>query len=257
MTGTAYFRRLDLLQDQFESHLSPLGHQATVADLEREAVARDLLPEGVDPYEAAYLSVGSSIEQLRASVFVNCWHCNQYESWAMWKNFGVNGVAIRSTVGRLRDSFIRQSPEKARVYAGIGEVEYIDHMVDEMDPYLPWLYKNHMFSWEQEIRMFTMKVSTDYSIAGFNEDHPSGLFVPVNLDVLIESVVVAPGSDQQFREQILTLLVEAGLPSKEVLSSAADTTPDYVEIHEKNQQALLESGKIIPTHSHRGGQRLP
>ncbi len=57
---------------------------------------------------------------------VNCWHRNKLESIAMWKLYthGNDGVAIQSTVRRLKDS-IEASPRRNFV---IGSVNYSAHV---------------------------------------------------------------------------------------------------------------------------------
>jgi hypothetical protein len=249
VTTTAYFRRLDLLEDQFESVLSPTAHDDRVEDLAAAAVARGVpLPDGVDPYEAAYLAVGSGHLLDRASVFVHCWQRNDHESWAMWKNFGRDGVAVRSTVGRLRDAFNADSPAGPVASVFIGDVEYIDHHTDRMACPFPWLYKNHMFDWEREVRAWIPKTPREWTILGFNADHPHGLPVPINLGVLIERVVVAPGATAQFRANVETLLAQHGLGSAPVEPSAADLIPDYVSIAAHNAQAVRDAGHEVRVH---------
>ncbi|MGH2614646.1 MAG: hypothetical protein ACRDJC_05365 [Thermomicrobiales bacterium] len=245
VTGSAYFCRLDRLEDQFESALSPRALDAAVEELAREGVARCLLPAGVDPYDAAYLATGSGDALDRASIFVNCWQKNPHESWAMWKQFARDGVAIRSTVGRLVDSF---NPEGTAPRVFPGEVEYIDHETDEMLCPFPWLYKNHMFGWEQEVRAWTVQKPREHSIVGFNEDHPEGLNIRVDLSVLVDGVVVLPGSNEETRQNVQILLAENGLPDKPVLASAADTIPEYRQYHNLNRQSLLEMGIDFPIH---------
>lgn len=248
VSGSAYFRRLDLLVDEFEGALSKVGHEAQVAELIRAATEHNLVPEGVDPYEVAYLSTGSMDALVRASIYTNYWTRNPHESWAMWKNFGQNGVAIGSTIGRLRDAFLADAPlgEPGRVF--IGEVEYIDHETDDMTWTLPFLYKHQMFSWEREIRVGVFHYPREHSVVSFNADHPKFLYLPVNLDVLIDQVVVAPGSGEEFRTCVQTLLGQNELAGKHVHLSAADRIPEYRRIHLMNRQTLLDTGKEIPIH---------
>jgi hypothetical protein len=256
LTSMAYFRRLDRLEDQFEAAYSPHGYEATADELTRMAAERNVeLPEGVDPTDTSLLTMGSIEAIERASVFVNCWHRNDHESWAMWKLFARDadtndgGVAIRSTIGRLKDSF-NAGLEIARV--SIGDVEYIDHETDPMPCPLQWLYKNHMFSWEREVRLWKPFMPRETSIIGFNDDHPDGLDMRVDLATLIESVVVSPGSGEQIRANVQLLMEQNGLSGIPVLASVADTEPYYREYYALNRQTILDRGIAIEIHRRDG-----
>jgi hypothetical protein len=247
-TGRAYFRRLDLLQDKFEGALSVIGHAANVSAIIREATEHGLAAEGLDQYELAYLTAGSEDAWVRASTYTNCWTRNPYECSAMWNYFGQNGVAIGSTIGRVRDAFLGGAPLDKPDPMFIGRVEYIDHETDEMDWNLPFLFKNQMFSWEREVRIGTFHYPREGSAAGFNENHEKGISLRVDLDTLIEQVVVAPGSSEDFRFQVENLLEQYGVLGKPVNYSAADRTPEYRRIHEFNQQRLRDLGYRFPIH---------
>jgi hypothetical protein len=256
LTSMAYFRRLDRLEDQFEAAYSPHGYEATADELTRMAAERNIeLPEGVDPTDTSLLTMGSIEAIERASVFVNCWHRNDHESWAMWKLFARDadtndrGVAIRSTIGRLKDSF-NAGLELARVL--IGDVEYIDHETDPMPCPLQWLYKNHMFSWEREVRLWKPFGPRETSIVGFNEDHPEGFGMRVDLATLIGSVVVSPGSGEETRASVQHLLEQNGLAGIPVLASAADTEPYYRKYYDLNRQTILDGGIAIEIHRRDG-----
>ena len=83
------------------------------------------LPIWSDVMRAAHTSV-DALDHLKLNSlvfkhlnFFNCWHMNDAESDAMWKIYiymrGGDGVAIRSTAGRLMDCFT-ETPE--RIYLG-------------------------------------------------------------------------------------------------------------------------------------------
>jgi hypothetical protein len=248
VSGTAYFRRLDLLQDQYEGALSTIGHAAHVAAIAHAVRDDGLAPGGGDPYSQAYLAAGSIDELIRASIYTNCWTRNPHESWAMWNFFGQNGVAIGSTIGRVRDAFQRGAPLDKSGPVFIGEVQYIDHEADDMDWTLPFLYKNYMFDWEREVRVGAFHFPREYSIKGFNQDHKTGLFLPIDPETLIAQVVVAPRSSEEFRAQVQIVMEEQGLAGKPANFSAADRTPEYRRIHQINQQALRDSDFEVPIH---------
>ena len=73
-------------------------------------------------------------ERLIKQYFINCWHMNDHENFAMWKIYSEPfGVCIQSTYSSLIDYFC--DPEysfykNTKIYA--GEVKYIDWESDVM-----------------------------------------------------------------------------------------------------------------------------
>ena len=124
----------------------------------------------------------------------NCWHENKDESVAMWRLYttGAEGVAIQSTVARLKRLFIQAGP-----VIRIARVRYIDDVYEGQpapaNPGTPdyrpeppqefefLLYKRHVYAHEQEVRAMT-----------FAERNEAGVSVPVDLRVLIQRIVVSP-----------------------------------------------------------------
>src|SRR5262249_36502984 len=95
-------------------------------------------------------------EGWKSSVGLNCWHVNPYESAAMWKLYASNeeGVAIKSTVRRLKDSLSSYAPD-----VFLGAVSYIDYGKDLIyrgnpfgNLFCAFLHKRRSFEHEQELR---------------------------------------------------------------------------------------------------------
>jgi hypothetical protein len=199
----------------------------------------------------ALLAMLNSEANVRASIYVNCWHCNDYESFAMWKLFardtetGHGGIAIRSTKGRLRESV---NPDRSKPVAVPGDVAYYDRRIEAMPCPFNWLCKDQMFSWEREVRIWVRNPPREYSIQGYNEDHPDGIFVPTNLDMLIEEVVLPPGSNEEDQVRVRQLLDEFGLDHVPVQPSAADAEPYYRPYLELNREIIRAHGIEVPVH---------
>lgn len=125
----------------------------------------------------------------------------------MWKFYSSTdgGVAIRTTFGRVVDSF---ADFPGDVYA--GKVRYIDYARDPMlghNLFTPVVYKRKSFEYEREVRLAW--TSSDgrngydgppLGNAGFNLD---GFGLRVNTDILIEQVFVAPKAPPEFVEQVV------------------------------------------------------
>lgn len=159
----------------------------------------------------------------RKDVFVSCWHYNENESAGMWKLYTQEGkgIAIQTTIPRLKESFKVCSKD---IY--IGKVVYIDYDKDifyhgESNSYpalnlgVPFIHKRNIFADEREYRAIHIS------------NEPKTLnqpYFPVDLDILIESVVVAPESKDWFVE-LTEKLLNQFLSNKKVIRSIHDQQP--------------------------------
>ncbi|MHB1420829.1 MAG: hypothetical protein ACYCX4_14830 [Bacillota bacterium] len=200
--NTLFFSRSDCLGDPYEGSFSRANEKL------RQDMYKDL-PENVPKMISAFY------KKTREFTFVNCWHMNSFESDAMWKLYLKNGegVAIRSTYSRLIKSLSEASED---IYVGtVNYIDYANTVIPEYNAFYPYVHKQKYFSHEQELRAVIQALP---SIA--DKDNPStfptidmsfiqlekGIKVKTNIDVLIESVYVAPTSADWFYELIQSIL---------------------------------------------------
>ncbi len=140
-----------------------------------------------------------------ADMVVNCWHANTHESVAMWKLYttGGDGVAIQTTVGRLK-----RSVEREPFPIHIGSVQYLDYERDTIDGFntlSPLVCKRKSFAHECEVRAFIpfpaarqlevvartqhVQLGTTVAVARLQQ----GVSISVDLRELVQRVVVSPG----------------------------------------------------------------
>jgi hypothetical protein len=148
--------------------------------------------EGSAPIEFVFPVVGQDYSSLKLqwaevvkNVVVNCWHLNTRESVAMWKLYtrGVDGIAIATTVGRLKESLDTGTDRFT-----IGSVQY-SNMEDgfrplelsQVSPLMAVFRKRRSYEHEKEIRI----VSTDFG------EVDDGIHVPINLAHAVMKIVVA------------------------------------------------------------------
>ena len=147
----------------------------------------------------------------------------------MWRLYAQSNeaVAVRSTYKRLRDCLPYDEKSHPCVY--IGEVQYIDYEhqpIPEGNLFWPFLHKRRSFQHERELRGVVL------DSGGLADSRPGlpgrpelpGLPIDVDLNVLIESVYVAPTSPGWFRELVGRVLKRYGLPH-EPRQSALDAAP--------------------------------
>ncbi|MGH9343796.1 MAG: hypothetical protein ACRD19_08550 [Terriglobia bacterium] len=185
-----------------------------------------------DPYEGTLPHVNASQihdDLKRAYGFasklaaVSCWHMNDCESVAMWKLYvrGPEGVAIRSTVGRLKGL-----PERSDFV--IGKVRYIDYETTtqpRIDPACSWLQpymlifqKRRSYKHEQEVRLVLLNPGEMRDplaqVASERDAGAAGFGVPVSLADLIEKIIVSPEFPRCALSPLQQLVDAAGLEIK-------------------------------------------
>lgn len=203
-----YFTRSDKFSDKFEGAIpkpTVEAREALVLELE-STLAKETLK---------VMSQGS--REIRKWIFLNCWHMNNNESAAMWQLYVQKneGIAIRSTFARLRDSL-------SYPYIHIGMVNYIDYsrtMIPEGNVFHAFFYKRRSFEHEHELRVALQKPSVA------NDPIP-GLYVPCDLNILIDEIFVSPESPNWFKELVSSILEKYSL-DREVKRSNLDEDPLY------------------------------
>ncbi len=157
--------------------------------------------------------IGPLSKGYRRFVFLNCWHMNENESAAMWRLYVKNdaGVAVQSTYSRLREAF------NGRDAVYLGPVRYIDYDRDLIDmPYgydtlCAYIHKRKSFEHEREIRaVVTKEAKVDGEIDWGSNVLSGGLKQPVDMDILVEHVYVAPTAPEWFADLVRSVVANYG-----------------------------------------------
>jgi len=204
-----FFTRVDNLEDPFEGSC-PIE------------VVKLLLKNANLQTDTEY--VKGFFKKLNKCTAVNCWHLNQYESDAMWKIYlkSNEGIAVQSSFERLRDSL---RDEIHDIF--IGKVEYVDYdkIGKVTNPYL-WLTnsilrKRKIFKHEQELRAVIRKLPKRELSPSSKSTIGEGIYVPVDLNILIDKIFLAPTS-LQWQFDLLKSTISKYRLNKEVLQSSLD-----------------------------------
>ena len=118
------------------------------------------------------------------STLINSWNLNETESEGMWFRYtdGATGVAVTTSFESLSSCFTSVSPS-------ILKVDYHDlHDTSQMFEHLPASYKHIAFAHEQEVRGYVRTSGLDPAAPG--------MALEVDLNMLIERIVLAPGGNQ-------------------------------------------------------------
>ena len=208
-----YFSRADMIGDPFEGSFS----KANIP-------FRDILYKDEEHVKAEDIS--EVYKLIREFTVINCWHINWQESAAMWKLYlkSNEGIAIQSNFERLKTSF---NYEKDNIY--IGKVKYIDYekeLVPE-GPLQCFVHKRKSYQHEKELRAIIQRLPSKGISRRARRPFLNGLYVPVDLDILIGRIYVAPTSPEWLFELVKSIIKKYGLEDNIVHQSDLDTEPFF------------------------------
>jgi hypothetical protein len=165
--------------------------------------------EGHMPGMLGGTDVGNMYKQMRdhhptswtTYLVVNCWHISNYEKDAMWGRYLASypGIAVQSTVKRVSES-LNISPLR-RVYS--GKVNYFDLEIKPGSEGVPteffYFHKRPEYEHDQEYRVLGDVEDIDLA------NHNGGVYVPSDMNTLIENIYTAPKSPGWFTELISSI----------------------------------------------------
>ena len=215
-----FFTRSDKLGDPFEGSFSRLN-EALIPKYLKDSIPDDLFPK--DTIDFVLNSQRRFHKENRRFTLVNCWHENEIESQAMWRLYsrGQDGIAIKTTFERLKDSFTSREP------VHIGRVNYVDyetHATDEENLFAAFLDKRISFGHEREVRAIVMKlpppkdlvtesgqIIKDASLDYETDICDVGINVDVDIEMLIQEVLVDARAEDWFVELVKAIALKYSL----------------------------------------------
>ena len=219
-----FFPRVDKLGDPFEGSLSrPCKNRI-----------RDWANKTGD-HDMAFARMSEFVKKDRERVVVSCWHELEYESEAMWKQYarGGEGIAVRTDFGSLVGSLGLSDTESYKDIR-FGRVSYVDYGNDDMRLFngMLFFHKRRSFDHEREVRVakwFEWKNKPNSNVADLSAEivDGSGIYWPVDLEVLIHAVVVSPLADDWFVESVRAVTERFCAFDIEVKKSTLATPPDW------------------------------
>jgi hypothetical protein len=229
-TKSLFFRRLDRLQsmDKFEGSLT----EATLESMNKESFRKFISSVQTDEQRNRGIKNDKKFRQLYRKMFVvNCWHMNDVESDAMWGLYAPReaGIAVRSTFKRLKDSLSDDNQHQE----SIGIIKYINYekeVIEGINRFYPLMYKRLSFEHEKELRAWVVDkdryfTNTDGETKLDAEPFEKDLYVPVDLNVLIERIFVSPTSQNYFLESVKSVANKFGIDSDIVKRSSLACEP--------------------------------
>ena len=147
-------------------------------------------------YKSTIRSTEEFQDYLVKNTFISGWHKNFDENMVMWEIYGQdnNSVAVQTTIKRI-DDFVDKAALSGHSLK-LNEVVY--KRADEVRGIIPYedcfFIKRPHFAFEQEVRICLDTYSPEYP----NKQTPLGYYLPAQIDLLIESVLVHPDSSDWF-----------------------------------------------------------
>ena len=167
-----------------------------------------LVPEQVEKDAQRLLTeMDQSGDWFRKHTFISCWHCNEYESEAMWKLYSVNtqnAIAIQTTAAHLYEALERDP------YVSIGKVRYIDYNHRFSSINGPCWFKRKSFEHEREVRAIK-----------FDDKASDGLLIPIDINTLLDCVYISPYAPKWFEEVVHSIAEKFEISAPIVYSEMA------------------------------------
>jgi len=205
-----YMSRLDRLGDAHEGWIPDTPRSKYCGIIQDELFTRDQ-------------QLRKNAAKLRKAVYVNCWHANDEESYAMWKLYirGDNGVAIRTTCSRLRAA-LERTDKNLSLYC----VMYADQAkrpTHSGSMLRACMTKRPAFAYEKEVRLVWQRDTADGQRAS-RKRQVDGFYVQCDIDQLLDKVNVAPTCNPWFTPIVKDILQRYRVKT-EVFQSALDLPP--------------------------------
>jgi hypothetical protein len=152
---------------------------------ERDYINQD---EGnVDRFGAIFLRIWLNELAIRRSLW--CWYAKRTESMGMWNNYGAHGIAIVSSIAKVRAAL--SLPDDARTsvakvnYVSGDRVQRYSQMLDPLWINRPYYFKQDAYDYEQEVRFAIACEPVQLATDG-------GIVRKVNASLLIDEVLISP-----------------------------------------------------------------
>ena len=161
-------------------------------------------------------------------LFASCWHCNEFESAAMWRLYGQydSNVAIVTSKDKMYSCLSWPNG----TFMSIGKVKYINYKIAgfNFNNLLKYTYhKRKSFEHENEIRLVFNNL--DYFKQAFESENiefesvlknvPLGIDIDVNLHDFLECVKVSPAAPEWYVNVIKNICAQYGVSEKIVHKS--------------------------------------
>lgn len=199
LSGNLYFNRIDSFEDVFEGHFP------------------DRIKKGLENSQYRNILVVEPLAQ--HILYVSCFHASDCETAFMWHQYSnQDGLAIQTTGKRLKEAF---KITKENIY--LSKVKYLDYATEFFEVnglFSLAIHKRKSFEFEKEVRCICMKMPEGLKEkqSPLDIETPTGIKIPINLDVLIDKIYLSPYAPSYLEENVKMIMDKWEL-HKDVINS--------------------------------------
>ncbi|MBU4016836.1 DUF2971 domain-containing protein [Patescibacteria group bacterium] len=154
-------------------------------------------------------------KRTKKCVYINCWHNNKNESKHMWMTYSESGkgIAIKSSLVRLKNAIL--DDKKEFLIRPVWYIDYEKEHISEANAFYPYFYKHISFQNEREFRIAVIENFEKIGAPNFDKlKFEPGLFIKVNIDILIENIYLSPFVSEVFTMKVFKLLEDYRITNK-------------------------------------------
>lgn len=157
------------------------------------------------------------IDSLFKGTLVSCWYYSDHQSEAMWKLYGDQGkgIAIRTTVGKLRNALEQAVGNSRQKTIFIGKVKYVDYSDTSITPpdctvdgHIIPLLKRISYAHENEVRAF---LSPDIDASNLEHFEIKPFMASCDVAGMIDGVFVSPYTNTSYIKAVQAVAKSFGL----------------------------------------------
>jgi len=223
-----FFSRADKFEDPFEGKYNKPSSEKSLKSNLKKMPEELTTKENIDQAKQQIDELKEQQNEKRTEVAVSSWHINKDENFAMWKIYakGSYGIALQTTYERLKRGFdVTDKP----IY--IGKVIYYDESCDPIpfnkNSFVPFLRKRLVYKYENEVRCcYALSHGRDEKFTWQQQDVYNGVFIPVDLDTMIERIYISPYSPKWIRDIVEGINAKFNF-NKEIVHSKVFDSVDY------------------------------
>jgi hypothetical protein len=174
----------------------------------------------------------SLIDALFKGMLVSCWYYSEHQSEAMWKLYGDQGkgIAIRTTVGKLKTALKAAEGNARQTTIFMGRVRYVDYADPaitapdcNVDGHIIPLLKRISYAHENEVRAF---LSPDIDASNIEDFEIKPFMASCDVRSFIDGVYVSPYTSVSFFKAVRAIVkkfeLECSVEKSDLLSGADD-----------------------------------
>lgn len=196
----------------------------------------DKIKKGIDSRAADFRK---GVDVAFKGTVVSCWYYSDHQSEAMWKLYGDQGkgIAIRTTVGKLKIGLAQAVPTEKQKKIIVGKVRYLDYADSSLTPldcvvdgHVVPLLKRMSYAHENEVRAF---MAPDVDASSLDTFVIKPYLAKCNIPHLIDRIYVSPYASSPYIKavQAVAKLYAVGCPveASNLLSGVSELFKFHVD----------------------------